>query len=633
MKHTFLCIITCLLHFTSVAAQQDTLRERHLSDVVVTGTRSATTARHLPATISIVDRPTLTCNQRFNILPTITEQVPGLFVTQRGMLGYGVSGGAAGGINVRGLGSGTGQVLVLIDGHPQYQGVYGHSIADSYQTMMTERVEVLRGPASVLYGSNAMGGVINIVTRGMQQEGVRTRVNLGGGSYGTFQGEVSNQVRKGRFSSTVAANYSRSNNHRPDMGFEQFGGFARLGMEMTDQWKAFADIDVTHFNASQPGSTVSPLIDADQWITRGVATLAVENHYNKANGRISLYDNFGRHKIDDGHAESAPEQTEYFRSKDALCGASAYETLQLFQGNSITLGVDYQHILGHAYYTDKKTGEVVTAGKRGMQSTDQQCDEVAGYIDVRQDFTKWLTLDAGVRYDYHTVAGGEWVPQAGLVLRPMTNGEIKATVGKGFRNPSVKDMYLYAVANDELRAERLWNYELSWRHRVADGRFNYGFNLFILNADNLIQTAPVDGKMKNVNIGEVNNKGVEIDATWRINPHWTLTTNHSYLYMEHHVLAAPQYKGYLGTHMHYGKWTATAGFQQVCGLFTAVDAKAPENDKKETFTLLNATVSYQLLRQLQLWIKGDNLLAQSYEINTGYPMPKATFMAGVNVSF
>lgn len=608
----------------------DTIR---LDDAVVTGTRSATTARHLPATISVVDRAALTAHQRTNVLTTLTEQVPGLFTTGRAMMGYGVSGGAAGGINVRGLSSGTGQMLVLVDGHPQYQGIFGHSIADAYQTMMAERVEVLRGPASVLYGSNAMGGVINIVTRQAKQDGVHTGVHLGAGSWGTFQTEAYNQVRKGRFSSTVAAQYGRSDNHRPNMGFEQYGGYVRLGYDINDNWQAFADADVTHFNASQPGSVTSPLLDCDQWITRGVATLAVENRYDKASGRVSVYDNFGFHKIDDGYAPSATPQTEYFRSKDALVGASAYETLSLFSGSHITLGFDYQHIFGHAYYTDRITGEVVTAGKRGMQSTDQQLDEVAGYVDVRQDIARWLTLNAGVRYDYHTVAGGEWIPQAGLVVRPMADGEVKATVGKGFRNPTVKDMYLYAVANDELLPERAWNYELSWRHRVADGRVNYGVNLFLLDGDNLIQTAPVDGKNRNVNIGKVLNKGVEADATWHVNSHWTLTTNHSYLHMKYHVLAAPQYKGYLGTTMRYGKWSASAGLQQVCGLFTAVNAKDASKETKENFTLLNATVAYQVLKQLQLWVKGDNLLAQKYEINAGYPMPKATFMAGVNVNF
>lgn len=91
-------------------------------------------------------------------------------------MGYGVSTGAAGGMSLRGIGAGvnaaggpTTSLLVLIDGHPQYMGLMGHPIADAYQSMMAERVEVLRGPASVLYGSNAMGGVINIVTRKMRR--------------------------------------------------------------------------------------------------------------------------------------------------------------------------------------------------------------------------------------------------------------------------------------------------------------------------------------------------------------------------------------------------------------------------------------------------------------------------------
>lgn len=66
---------------------------------------------------------------------------------------------------------------------------------------MTERVEVLRGPASLLYGSNAMGGVVNIVTRGMQADGVRTQVTAGAGSYGTVQAEASNRLRQGRWHS------------------------------------------------------------------------------------------------------------------------------------------------------------------------------------------------------------------------------------------------------------------------------------------------------------------------------------------------------------------------------------------------------------------------------------------------
>ena len=123
------------------------------------------------------------------MLPALTEQVPGLFGTSRGVMGVWRIYRCSRRLSLRGM-SGSAQMLVLIDGHPQYMGLFGHPISDAYQTMLAERVEVLRGPASVLYGSNAMGGVINIVTRKMQEDGVKTNINLGGGSYGTALAEA-----------------------------------------------------------------------------------------------------------------------------------------------------------------------------------------------------------------------------------------------------------------------------------------------------------------------------------------------------------------------------------------------------------------------------------------------------------
>jgi iron complex outermembrane receptor protein len=221
-----------------------------LQEVVVTGTRNATDIRHLPMTVTVIGREKLTEQHQTNVLPTVMQQVPGFFVTSRAMMGYSVSTGAAGGINLRGLSGGWGQMLVLIDGHPQYQGVYGHPISDSYQTLMTERVEVLRGPASVLYGSNAVGGVMNIVTRSAKQDGVSTNINVGAGSYGTIQAEASNQIRSGKFASTVAAQYGRTDNHRPNMGFEQYGGYLKLAYNFTPNWNAYVDANITHFNSS-----------------------------------------------------------------------------------------------------------------------------------------------------------------------------------------------------------------------------------------------------------------------------------------------------------------------------------------------------------------------------------------------
>ena len=606
--------------FTSVQAQKADSIQYQLDDVVVTGTRQAESVRHLPMTVTVINREKLTEQHQTSILPTVMQQVPGFFVTSRSVMGYGVSSVAAGSMNMRGIAGTAGQMLVLIDGHPQYNGIYGHPIADSYQMLMAERVEVLRGPASVLYGSNAMGGVLNIVTRQPQNNGVKYNLGLSGGSYGTFQGEISRQQRSGRLSSTVSAQYARTDNHRPRMGFEQYGGYAKVGYDINHHWNAYIDADLTHFSASYPGTTFLPMYSADQWITRGVVSAAVENHYGNTSGAVSVFSNFGRHKIDDGTTDITQPTTRYFRSKDALTGFSAYQSIRLLEGNCLTVGMDYQHIYGHAYYTDKKSGEVLVTPKMSGKSVR---NEVAGYVDIRQDLLSWLTVDAGLRLDHHSVSGTEWIPQAGIVVRPIETGEVKVMVSKGFRNPTMREMYLYASANEDLLPERIWNYELSWRQRL--GAVSYGANVFYLKGDNMIQAV----NRKNVNTGEIENFGVEAEASWRINSQWNVSTNHSLLHMWHPILAAPRYKGFLGVDFFADKLTANLGVQYVNGLYTNVEG----NEQKDSFCLLNLTVGYEVIKNLQLWARGENLLAERYEYKLGDLMPRATCMAGISWSF
>ena len=161
-------------------------------------------------------------------------------------------------------------------------GLMGHPIADAYQSMIAEKVEVLRGPASVLYGSNAMGGVINIVTRRQQEEGVKTNMQVGYGSYNTLQTEFSNRVKKGRFSSVVTGSYNRTDGHRPDMGFEQYGGYAKLGYDISSFWKVWGDVNVTHFYASIPGPLLVPRMDTGWRIWRGLKSFGLVDESEEA---------------------------------------------------------------------------------------------------------------------------------------------------------------------------------------------------------------------------------------------------------------------------------------------------------------------------------------------------------------
>ena len=603
-----------------VSATRDTA-SYSIEEVVVTGTRNAADIRHLPMTVNVIDRKTLTEQHQTSVLPTVMQRVPSLFVTSRALMGYGVSNGAAGGINLRGITGGAGQLLVLIDGHPQYNGIYGHPISDSYQTLMAERVEVLRGPASVLYGSNAMGGVMNIVTRSMAHDGTKTNINIGAGSYGTVQAEATNQTRCGKLSSSVSAQYNRSDNHRPRMGFEQYGGHLKLGYDLSKHWNTYLDADITHFNSSYPGSVSAPMYSANQWITRGVVSAALRNDYGKTNGELSIYNSFGRHKIDDGTQDPSKPTKRYFRSKDALTGISWFQSAQLFTGNRVTAGIDYQHIYGQAYYTSKETGAIIDTPNK--QSGKSHRNDIAGYVDFRQDLTTWLTVDAAMRLDHHSVSGTEWIPQAGIVIRPTGNGELKAMASKGFRNPTMREMYLYPPSNEELEPERMWNCELSWRQRISS--ISYGMNVFYIKGDNMIQTI----ERKNVNTGEIENYGLELEADYRIGKHWQLNTNHSLLHMKNIIVATPKYKGFIGADYYCRDLIVNAGLMYIAGLHTS----AGNNETKENFCLLNVSATYRLSPVVSLWLRGENLLAQRYEINQGYPMPKATFMGGVNLTF
>ena len=124
MKQKLLSILFALALSPVAYAQQDSLQttqhQLDIDEVVVTGSRIATDRRLLPMTISVLDRDQIESDNRPSLLPTLAEQVPGLFITSRGVMGYGVASGAAGGISVRGVGgSPTTGVMVLIDGHPQ----------------------------------------------------------------------------------------------------------------------------------------------------------------------------------------------------------------------------------------------------------------------------------------------------------------------------------------------------------------------------------------------------------------------------------------------------------------------------------------------------------------------------------
>ncbi len=166
------------------SAQPDTVSA--LGEFVVTGTAAAVPQRLLPYTVTVLDNRRLESSGQTQVLSDISGMMPSLFVTQRGIFGFGVSNGGSGHIKLRGVGGDRASaVLLMVDGQPQFAGIYSHHIADFYDKEYVERVEVLRGPGSVLYGLNAMAGIINVITKRAAADGVHATVQSQYGSYNT----------------------------------------------------------------------------------------------------------------------------------------------------------------------------------------------------------------------------------------------------------------------------------------------------------------------------------------------------------------------------------------------------------------------------------------------------------------
>ncbi|MCC8063118.1 MAG: TonB-dependent receptor, partial [Rikenellaceae bacterium] len=351
-----------------------------------------------------------------------------------------------------------------------------------------------------------------------------------------------------------------------------------------------------------------------------MASRALENDYELTSGSLSFFANWGNHWINDGYHPGEEPLDYRFKSRDKMLGLSWFQSAQLFRGNRLTVGVDYFHFGGDSWnkYLDGKSDPIVNKTQ----------DEVAGYVDFRQDISSWLTFDAGVRLDHHSRVGMEWVPQAGLSFRLPKEAEIKLMASKGFRYPTIREMYMFRPANPDLKPERLWSYEVAYSQRLLGGRLSYGVNVFYINGENLIMRVPVNGRPMNVNTGKVENAGAEAQVAYRISAEWSVDANYSYLHMENPVLASPEHKFYAGAAFSKGRWYVSTGVQYVAGLYKSLDPAETED-----FVLWNLRGSFRASDWLTIWARGENLLAQRYEINAGFPMPSATVMAGVNINF
>lgn len=596
----------------------------HLKGVVVTANKIKINRNNVPVSISVIEREEIETSSESALLPVLSHRIPGMFVTEKGITGFGVSSGSAGTVNVRGVGQGN-KVLTLFDGQPQWAGVFGHALPDTYVASDVERVEVIRGPGSLLYGSNAMGGVINIITRQQDRSGRKTQARVMFGSYNTQKYMVNNGYNAGRFGSYISFNHDRTDGHRPNSDFRITNGFTNLGYRFTGNYNIKGNVSLAKYKTQNPGPVFSPVIDNTMDILRGSSSVSFENHFEKTSGAVQAFYNWGDHEVNDGYQPEVSPRTYLFRSTDYNRGILLYQSFRLLEGNSFTIGLDYKNWGGHAW------NDSINGVK--SEIVDKSVNEVAGYAVMQQDLFDVLSLNAGVRYEHNSTYGNEWVPQAGFSLRLLEGNTIKGSLSKGFRSPNLRELYIsyspYSNANPDLKPERMMNYEVSVGQTFLDNRLRAELTGYYIDGENMIQ--PVKGQLTNV--GKFHNKGFEMELAYYPCHNLSFVTNYSYLKTNKAIVAAPKHKVFVETMYRLNRFTMTVNMQYINGLYRNTSA---DEAQKENYALLNARLAYKFGNETQsfsLFFKGENLTATRYSINDGYPMPKAIVMGGIEFSF
>ncbi|MDR0413185.1 MAG: TonB-dependent receptor [Dysgonamonadaceae bacterium] len=594
----------------------------YLKQVVISATKAQVNRNSVPVSISVLERDEIEAGGESALLPVLSERIPGLFVTEKGVTGFGVSSGSAGTVNIRGVGEGN-KVLMLFDGQPQWAGIFGHSLPDTYVASDVDRVEVIRGPGSLLYGSNAMGGVVNIITRRHHQPGRQTQARVMYGSYNTQKYMVNNGYNAGNFSSFVSINHDRTDGHRNDSEFHITNGYLNLGYRFGDHYKVTGNASLAKSFGQNPGEITQPILDNVMDVLRGTGSLALENNYENVSGAIRAFYNWGNHEINDGYYAGDAARDFLFRSDDHNYGVLLYETFRLFEGNHFTLGLDYKNWGGHAWNANNDGSK--------KELIDKSIDETAAYLIMQQDLFDRLSLNAGARYEYNSAFGGVWIPQAGLTVRPFSGNTVKASLSKGFRSPNIREMYMFPPQNPDLKPENMLNYEASVGQTFLDDRLTVELTAFFIDGKEMIQTLVFDGKPRNVNTGKFINKGIELEAGVRILDNLHFDMNYSYLHTDKPLVAAPKHKLFANLTYRPGRFTFDVNTQSVAGLY--INTK---KEIKEDYTTLNVRVSYLFgtrERGLSPFLKGENLTATNYTINEGFPMPKAVVFGGFNILF
>ncbi len=614
-----LIILSLIGFFSTIKAENfsetDTLTLYNSSDsIVVIGNRMATSVRNLAYSYQTISGDLVQRLSSHSALELIDLSFPSAYVLENKVLGYGVGADGAGILNLRGIGGkpNTG-VLVLLNGHPDFMGIFGHPLPDVYGNEDIERVEILAGPSSTVFGDHAQGGVVNLVTE--PQFNYLAKVHSEIGSFGTQIYSLSMQKKIKGNGLFFTLRRQKSDGHVAKTSFESWhvqGGWQK---QLSKTWQLTVQGRYVPYQFDDParGSRDTLNINAYGKIRRGTAEISLKNHSHRLQGAIQLYTNLGHHEFYDG-----------FKSNDYSYGLSAYQLLQYSAKLSFATGLDVIYYGGKA----KNAFAFLPNGKpvvnpEAHHLTSAGIYGVAFYTPLPQ-----FTVKAGLRYQYNSLPLNQLSPFAGLSYT-MANGlNLFMNYQTGFRTPTLMELYLFPSANDQLENEQVQSVEIGSSFRYSS-RGQLRLAVFRNRLTDLIQVLPNPTPpplTQFVNGPKSNQWGAEVQVRQRLMT--GLTAQLAYAYLDPDELTAynPRHQFKILINFETGHFYTNLYGKYVKKLFAGNNSQLPLPDYK----VLNLQAGVKL-NKFDLYLRVLNAFDETYKTRPDLVAPGRQLRAGISV--
>jgi vitamin B12 transporter len=629
-------LLTCSLLFAEQAElPKDPSAALELETLTVTGTPLQRRVSDVSSTVSIIDEEAIDASNA-NYVMDMIDQLPGVYVRKEGIYGRHS-------IELRGLGSNCRRIQTLVDGRPEKMSLFGCTVTQTLPLANVERIEVVRGPEAVLYGSDAMGGVVNIITKRRHDEGFESSVLGSYGSNSSFHSLLRHGGKIGAFDYYGSYDRKETNGHRANSAYEADFGSLRLGYQLDEIWRAELSGQFFRDRGEDPGPVTAPYTNDDVMkYKRWSWNANVLGNWDNGNAfSFTLYNNSGVHRF------HMPSIDDYWYSDDRSTGTLTKLSLTLYEDallrNVLTLGHDYQ------YQWAKPRSAWVRFAKVSYGPGANFMD-FGPYSTHSHDFFAFNELSIGplintlglrMHYDDHR---REWeaLPQLGLLWHLSDDTALRGKIGKGFRLAKYSELHLFPAHNEKLKPEEVWSYELGLTHELTKwlGLAVTGFYMDVRNEVQTVPNAKPPPASININSDSYAIRGIE--STLSIKPCESLQAELSYTYMNiddpsnsNHANRQGKPESVFNGLVSY-QWRQlrlSLEGKYITGLYDANVYAGSKVEKVDDFFVANAKLSYQMQQNVELFAGIDNLFDKKYEEVPGYVMPGITAFCGMKVTF